>query len=185
MSKKVILTLLVSAAIVPAIAACASAAPVPSLPPEQASLVDATCSQIMRFQKGEWHYSGCSEALTDSLMRKMASRIMVQSYEDCTNAGLKEETPEFATCVLDRRKAHSASEVEKITASQAIPTASLTLKPFALDRKGRPKGFFDVPPEQQTAMEDYACAQLGLDPGSSPFRQCTAQLDAEVGEGSP
>lgn len=180
MRNSFILAPLISLFFVPAMSACAVARPAPSLPPDQASLVDATCSQVMGFGRGDWTYVQCSEALTDSLLRKLASNVKLRSHEDCENSGLEEGTREYATCVLDKRKAYSAEEVEKISAAQQNSVAPVTLKPYAVNARGKPKGYFDVPSREQTDIENYACAQLGLNPGSSLFMQCTTQLDLGI-----
>ena len=90
----------------PALAACggmpASAAP-PA--PGQASLIDATCVQIMGLRRGEYYYAECQESLGKSLAGKIESEMNLRSYDDCRRQGLAPESAAHSACMLNRSNA--------------------------------------------------------------------------------
>ena len=157
--------ILACAALTPMLLACAPFAQAgsPSVSPEQASLVDATCSQVMGLGKGESFFAQCHESLTNTLAARQQGHDMAAAYKDCRQHGLAEGTSAFSTCMLE--------------SSATAPAA----QPVAAAYTGTPstepgKSFYSIPPRVQFQRERYSCAQLGLVPGTTQFGQCVADL---------
>ena len=157
--------ILACAALTPMLMACAPFAHADSrsISPEQASLVDSTCSQVMGLGKGESFYAECRESLTNTLAARQQGHDMAAAYKDCRQHGLAEGTPGFSTCMLDSNV--TAPPVQPIAATY---TGAPSTEPG--------KSFYSIPPRVQYQRERYSCAQLGLVPGTAQFTQCVADL---------
>ena len=156
-------------ALLPLLMGCGSfqQADIPSMSPQQVSLVDATCTQVMGLRKGEYYFAMCRESLANTLVARKEERDMVAAYKDCRQRGLKDGTAAFSTCMLD--------------SGASAPAA----KPMTIAYTGTPatepgKSFYAVPMRVQFQRERYSCAQLGLLPDSRAFGQCVADLEGAL-----
>ena len=86
----------------------------------------------------------------------------VQSDRDCSAQGLMPGTAQFSTCVLDRQR-KGANVTTRTTL--AFNASALTYDP-AKD-VGASEEYYDASFDTKRRREEYSCAQLGLDPGSS------------------
>lgn len=151
---------------VPMLLACApfaQADDMRSMSPQQLSVIDATCTQVMGLRTGEYNYALCRESLASTLAARKEGQDMAAAYKDCRQRGLADGSVPFSTCMLE---SHA--------------TASTT-QPVPVAYTGAPgtepgKSFYSIPPRAQFQRERYACAQLGLLPGSGAFGQCVANL---------
>jgi hypothetical protein len=166
MVRKLLTTLLIA----PLMVACApfAASAAPALSPEQASLVQATCDQVMGLAHGGVYRDECRESLSASLAKKLEAEGMAGSYVDCRGQGLNEGSPAFSACVLDRKSRPVAA---------AAQPASLS---YDMRAPENAKGYFDVTNAVHWRREQYSCARLGLTPGTGAFGQCVASLDAAL-----
>ncbi len=82
----------------------------------------------------------------------------------------KDDTPEFAACVLDRKNVLSqpGSAIEGVDSGPASKSDAAQ------------RSYLSSNAEERRRKEEYACAQLGLAPGRASFGQCVAQLDAAL-----
>ena len=170
----VYLSLLAASAI--HLSGCASAAPRSPLEPSQAALIEATCAKVMGLRKGEVHFDECVDSLTASLDHKLQDERTTRIYDECSRSGLKDGTPQFSTCVLDKQSAMAAQR----SAPAQGKDGSTTVADAAIDFKGPLKSYWNMPPTEVENREKYSCAQLGLDPSTSSFNQCVAELDANL-----
>lgn len=161
--------LLAGFALAPILFACApfEQADIQSMSPQQVSLVEATCTQVMGLRKGEYYYSMCRESLANALAAEKSGQDMIAAYKVCRQRGLKEGSATFSTCMLD--SGASAPAPQPIT---------IAYTPSPATRPG--KSFYSVPPHVQFLREQYSCAQLGLVPGSGPFGECVAGLQGAL-----
>jgi hypothetical protein len=154
----------------PLIIACApfAQAPVPTLAPEQASLVQTTCDRVMGLAHSGIYRDECRESLSQSLARKVEAEGMAGAYHECRQQGLNEGSAAFSSCMLDR---HSRSP---------IPTTQAVSLAYDADAPENAKSYFHVSNSVHWRREQYSCAQLGLTPGTGAFGQCVASLDAAL-----
>ena len=160
---------LACATAMPMLLACApfAQADIQSMSPEQLSLVDATCTQIMGLRQGEYYFATCRESLSHSLKARMQGQEMAAAYRDCRQRGIAEGTAPFSTCMLD---------------SKAMVSP---LQPVATGYSDTPsiepgKSFYHASPRVVFQRERYSCAQLGLLPGSGAFGECVASLQGAM-----
>jgi len=135
-----------------------------NISPEQVSLVDQTCLRVLGLKRGEAYFVGCQESLSHSLAARDEGHAMAIAYADCNHRGFVEGTAVFSTCMLEASKPVLATP-------QLLAIASTG---GAETEAG--KSFYEVAPHVQFNRERYACAQLGLLPGSSAFGQCVTSL---------
>ena len=149
----------------PALLACAPFAPtdLQSMTPQQLSLVDTTCTQVMGLRAGEYYFAQCRETLAHALAAKIEDQDMGAAYGDCRWRGLAEGTAAFSTCMLD----------SKATASPAEAVPANFAGNAGVDSG---KSFYHMTPREAFQHERYSCAQLGLLPGGGAFGQCVANL---------
>ena len=161
---------LVAAILTPSIIACApfAATPVPTLAPEQASLVQATCDRVMGLAQGGVYRDECRESLSETLARKAEAEGMAGAYGECRHQGLNEGSAAFSSCMLDRESR------PHITAAQTVNLA------YDANAPENAKSYFHVSNSVHWRREQYSCAQLGLTPGTGAFGQCVASLDAAL-----
>ena len=169
--------LLATAAFLPLLLACvplgASAAPPLSpeqraLAPDQRELVAQTCDRVMGLSSGGIYRQECMDSLARSVAGKTETAHLVGSYQACRGQGLHEGTAAFSTCMLD---------------SQA-PGAAMSAEPVKLaydwNTPENSKGYFDVNNRVHWRREQYACAQIGLTPGTGAFGECTTSLEGAL-----
>jgi hypothetical protein len=91
--------------------ACAVARPDEdqALSSQQRSLVQATCSDVMRLEEGEAQRARCVSSLSTSLANEIKGRGITNAGQSCLQDGLKRGTAEFSICILDRQNVHGAS----------------------------------------------------------------------------
>ena len=156
---------LACATLMPMLLACAplAQADMRDMSPEQVSLVDNTCTQVMGLRKGEYYFALCHESLAHALANKAQGQEMAAAYKECRQHGLAEGTAAFSTCMLD----------SKATVSSPQP---LTLAYAAAPGTEPGKSFYHMTPTEVWNHERYSCAQLGLVPGSAAFGECVANL---------
>jgi hypothetical protein len=161
---------LIAVIFAPFILACApfTASSTPALTPEQASLVQATCDQVMGLAHSGIYRDECRDSLSQSLARKAEAEAMVGAYADCSRQKFSEGSAAFSACMLDRQSQPRAVVVR---------TASLV---YDVNAPENAKGYFDVNNTIHWRREQYSCAQLGLTPGTGAFGQCVASLDAAL-----
>ncbi len=112
----------------------------------------------------------CRDSLSQSLARKIAAEGMAGAYNDCGRQGLSEGSAAFSACMLDRQ-------------SQSRPRAAMTPSnslAYDMNAPENAKGYFDVNNTVHWRREQYACAQLGLTPGTGAFGQCLAGLEGAL-----
>jgi hypothetical protein len=134
-----------------------------AMSPQQASLVDTTCMRVMGLQQGQYQFALCRESLANTLAARREGQDMAAAYTDCRHQGLADGTAAFSTCMLQSHATASAPQPMEVAY-----TAAASTEPG--------KSFFSIPPHAQFQRERYACAQLGLLPGSGLFGHCVANL---------
>jgi hypothetical protein len=152
--------------------ACAPLAP-ELVAPQDASAIDAVCTKIMRLEKGEASFEGCTTSLTSSLESAGSAYRYAAGSRECIRQGLKPDTPEMSTCVLNHENAGtegiaplsgvSMGEIERVAASDSDQGS-----------------YYTVTPEERYRREQYTCAQLSFEPGTASFDGCVANLDATL-----
>jgi hypothetical protein len=140
--------------------------------PQQASLVEATCRTVMGLPRGEVYYDLCQESLQNSLAGRIAAMQTGQSYDQCRQKGLTEDTPSFSTCVLQAQDARPSP--------QAVPGLQNTALSYPAALLQSEKDYFSVTHSVRWQRERYSCAQLGLAPAGAAFGHCVASLDAAM-----
>jgi hypothetical protein len=143
--------------------------------PEQLALVKATCTNIIGVRTyGEMR--GCVSSLSDALAAKTEARIDVMSDSDCAGRGLARGTAEYSVCVLERQRANAAEY------ARSAPAAANSQAPvkLAYGEKGQADDHSDWTSDARYRREEYACAQLGLDPTDQAFAECVAGLEISL-----
>ena len=167
--------LLAIAALVPLLLACAPLGAGPPLSPEQSALapdqrelVAQTCDRVMGLSSGGVYRSECMDSLARSVAGKIETAQLIGSYQACRGQGLHEGTAAFSTCMLDSQDRGTAMLVEPVKLASVPNTPENS------------KSYFDVSNLSHWRREQYACAQIGLTPGTAAFGQCTAGLEAAL-----
>lgn len=140
------------------------------LSPEQVSLTHETCVNIMRVSQGTVQFDACAESLAKTLSDGNKIQLLTKSYDDCTAAHHKDGTPEFASCVLDRKNALSQPGGAVAESDSTLPSKN----------EAAQRSYSSSNAEERRRKEEYSCAQLGLSPGRASFGQCVAQLDVAL-----
>lgn len=155
--------------LMPMLLACApfAQADMRSMSPEQVSLVDSTCMQVMGLRKGEYYFFQCRDSLAQSLAAKTEGQDMAAAYRDCRQRGLAEGSAAFSTCMLN-----SPTEAHR---SQSMAVADTIAPGVAAGHS-----FYHMPPRERFQHERYSCAQLGLFPGSGAFGECVTGLEGAM-----
>lgn len=156
-------------AILPFLLACApqGAFSSPMLTAGQQSLVRQTCDQVMGLARSGIYRDQCIDSLSRSLGRKVAAQAVASGYGDCRQQGLTEGSAALSACVLGHQNTPAAD----------IQPVSLTYD-AAATQSG--KSYFDVSPSVVWRREQYACAQLGLVPGTGSYGECLASLQGAL-----
>jgi hypothetical protein len=165
--------LLAVAALVPLLMAPLSAFAAPPLSPEQRAidpgqreLVAATCDRVMGLSSGGLYRQECLDSLARAVAAKAERARTAGSYVACRGQGLHEGTAAFSTCMLADRAAAVAPQPVKLAYDANTPENA--------------KSYFDVTNSVHWRREQYACAQIGLTPGTGSFAECAAGLQAAL-----
>lgn len=160
---------LLIAALVPVLTGCAAFAQTEDLgnrSPAEIALINATCHRVMGLHDGEEFYQDCQDSLAHMLARRDAAYAMAAGESTCLAEGLKPGSAALATCTLDRRsEAAGAPALQPVALSQSIEPG---------------RSYYSVTPSVQFQRKRYACAQLGLMPGSGLFGECVANLEGSL-----
>ena len=156
--------ILACAALSPTVIACSPFVQTETRSPQQETVTDAICVDVMGLWTGEVYYPRCLESVTSILGTMEKRQAMVAGYRVCGQQGLEEGTAAFSFCMSDIMSRASAP------------------KPLTIAYPGGPdtepgKRFDDISPGIQLSRERYACGELGLLPGSGPFEDCVASLE--------
>jgi hypothetical protein len=149
--------------------ACAVQAAPAAVTPQQASIIEASCTSIMGLRHGEFAYLGCRESLTATAAGLAQGQDRLQAYDACHERGLAAGSAALSTCMLDTEQA------APMQVASTTPTPAAVPPNLAADTS-----YYSVTHAVQWRREQYACAQLGLVPGSAVFTHCVASLDADV-----
>ena len=96
--------LLFTAAIIPALSACAMfPASAHQVTPQQTAAIEATCTKVMRLHQGQSEFQACVSSLSDSVTYQVSADYAANAYRDCAQTGLKRETPEFSRIPLQKQ----------------------------------------------------------------------------------
>jgi hypothetical protein len=142
------------------------------LAPEQSSLIDATCTNVMGLRKGEAYFADCQDSLTHSMVRKVSAEIMAVADNTCRDRGLAEGSAAKSVCMLDE-------ESRAISQRTTTPVQPVSLA-YASGPLESGKSYYGVTPTVRWHRERYSCAQLGLMPNSALFGECVASLEGEL-----
>lgn len=163
------------AALVPLLAGCAIlqvAAQEKEITPQQTAALKATCSKIMRLREGQPEYLACVSSLSHSLAYQLVVDQAADADHDCAGAEMVRDTPGFSRCVLDH---------EYMSRDRRLPSAAARLDAaYVAAADQSPDDYFGTTNIMRHRREQYACAQLGLDPGSRAFATCVRNLDTQI-----
>lgn len=128
----------------------------------QKEMISATCTQVMGLRQGEFYFNECQDSLAHTLAMRDAAYANMSAEDSCRAGGLAPGSAALATCMLDRQSgAHAPFAPGKIAVSDTIQPG---------------KSYYNVSPTVQFERKRYACAQLGLTPGSGIFGECVTGL---------
>lgn len=157
----------------PALAACAVfPSGAQNVSPKQTAAIEATCNKVMRLPPGA-EFGACVSSLSDSAAALKNAESANRAYDACEQAGLKRETPEFSRCVLDRENAQNGPN---ISTGPATKLDAAFIAPVDANQDSYFASSFSV----RHRREQYACAQLGLEPNTGAFTSCVSNLDMEI-----
>jgi hypothetical protein len=156
--------LLLAAAVLPLLAACATAA---EMTPQHDAALGTVCTKVIGLTHSPAEFDGCVDSLSGALARQTAYAHTAGAYRDCARQGVAQNTPDFGRCVLDDRARAAPS-------AAAIDASSITTP------DGFSGGYFSSSFRQRYARAEYACAAIGLQPGSGSFESCAHDLDSNM-----
>jgi hypothetical protein len=168
----VLRTLIAAVAALPMLMGCAAFAQVNdtnNMTPEQATLINTTCTNVMGLRKGESYFAECQDSLAHSLARRVAAYGIAAGEDACRHQGLPEGSAALATCTLDNQ-----------TGGQIAPPLAPVPISFSTEAIKAGKSYYDVTNDVRFQRERYSCAQLGLMPNSGLFGQCIASLEGAL-----
>jgi hypothetical protein len=167
--------LLVSLTAIPLLGACATLqASATEVTPQQTAMLQATCSKVMRLKDWMSEYEGCVSSLSDSLAYQVHQERIGTAYAGCAQSGLKRDTVEFSRCVLDRENAGMA------TGGSPGGSAATHDAAYVTQADTNPEDYFEASFDTRHRREQYACAQIGLQPESGAFVSCVNKLDSDL-----
>lgn len=149
--------------------ACTVEAAPAAATPQQAAIIEASCTSVMGLKHGEFAYLACRESLGATAAGLAEGQGRLQAYDACSRRGLAPGSAAHATCMLDSENA-APMPVAAVTAAPAPVPAAMVAD----------TSYYNVTHAVQWRREQYACAQLGLVPGSAIFTHCVASLDADI-----
>jgi hypothetical protein len=164
------------AALVPLLAGCAIlqvAAQEKEITPQQTAALKVTCSKIMRLREGQPEYIACVSSLSHSLAYQLVVDQAADADRDCAGAEMARETPSFSRCVLDRE--YMSRDAGRLPSAAARLDAA-----YVAPTDQSPDDYFGTTNVMRHQREQYACAQLGLDPGSWALATCVRNLDTQI-----
>ncbi len=150
-------------------AACAAGAPdAADASPSQIAAVKAACTRIIRLEKGQAQWAGCVEDLSQTVAHQNQDGLVISDIRNCQSAGLQRGTPEFSNCMLAHQDDASPQRTAFLDASRIK----------ASDDDSR--SYFSAPFGLRRHREGYACAAIGMEPGSAGFQDCVNNLASEL-----
>jgi hypothetical protein len=162
------MTMFVGAAML-ALTGLAQADNPPALSVDQAALVKQTCSDTMRIRQGYVQYQACVESLSATLVKREEVKRLSSAYDICTNKEHLQGSSQFAQCVLNQKNAPAnLPQGGAVTVNDAAPASTAT------------RSFTESDAEGRRALEERACANLGLTPGQAAFGDCVTHLDVNL-----
>lgn len=167
--------LLVAAAVIPLLAACAEfEASAHEVTPQQTAAIEATCTKVMRLHKGQSEFEACVSSLSGSVAYHASADLAANAYRDCAQTGLKRETPDFSRCVLDHENIQRDSGQASFGAAARLNAA------YVQPADNDPSDYFGTSRSTRRRREQYSCAELGLEPSTGPFISCVNNLDMDI-----
>lgn len=141
----------------------------PNLSADQAALVKQTCSDTMRIRQGYVQYEACVESLSATLVKREEIKRLSSAYDACTDTEHLQGSSKFAQCVLNEKNASAGMPQDgAVKVNGAAPASTATRSFTESDAQGR------------RALEERACANLGLIPGQAAFGDCVTHLDINL-----
>jgi hypothetical protein len=162
------------------LAALGDSAMYQNITPQQVSSVEDICLKTMQLLPAGPEFGGCVSSLAQSLSDKVGRDMIVASYTGCARAGLSSGTPAFADCVLDRRRSSVTGIVhgDASTGWQPRPDAGFRWADSNAGDSWSSHAF--VSNRVHNRRMEGSCAQLGIVPASSAFRDCVSNLDTTM-----
>jgi len=142
--------------------------------PQQAAAINAVCAKIMRLEEGEAQFAGCVSSLSNSLAGEIQSDRTAAAYRVSMQTGLKQGTPEFSICALNHQNAEQASNASATGPVSHIDVANVK------STDNNPRDYASSSFALRHRREQYACAEIALEPASGPFESCVSDLDANL-----
>jgi hypothetical protein len=171
----------------PIVAALASAAALPLSPlsvraadedniqlnDQQVALIRSTCLDIMRLRMVT-DRAQCIESLSNTMKSRIFAMLTQKSVMDCTESGYVIGTSKFSFCMLSKRAGYGSAMTSTRGAASGGP--GLAGQEAAGDPVSvtAPRDLAGTPLHQR---EEYACAEIGVDPGEPGFQSCLQDLD--------
>jgi hypothetical protein len=160
------------------------AAATPRLTPEQTARIQDICLNTMRMQRGEVHFDTCVSVLSTTFAQQLEGHTMNANRAGCEQAGLHPGSTEFDVCVAnlenrdDSRKDNTVQAVNTASDAALLPSDPASTSP----NDDKYPSDTSSPPMIRFARARVSCAELGLDPQSSAFGNCVADLDVALFE---
>ena len=139
------------------------------LTPQQTTLIDSTCRNVLGLRPGEQYYGDCQDSLTQTMTRIHVAGAMASAADICRARGLPQGSAALSVCMLNQE----SSAPQPVAANGPAPAA---FTDAALETG---KSYYDVTPTTRWHRERYACAQLGLMPNTGLFGECVGSLEGE------
>ena len=127
------------------------------------------CSDTMRIRQGYVQYEACVESLGATVANREEVKQLVRAYDACKSAAHKEGTPQYAQCVLNEKTA--------TVSDQRVGDRAPERQASTIDSN---RSFTESTSEERRALEERACAKLGLVPGQGAFSSCVTHLDMNL-----
>ena len=148
--------------------------PTYGLSPTDAAFVRQTCRQTMGLPPGMEEFDACAESLADSLHQRIYAHRLGEAHAACERQGFADGTAAIAQCVvLSEKTARVGNEAPAAAPRAAAPNAPALP---ALTHVS----YFSMSNHVQDQRERLACAQLGLDPVTSEFRDCVMGIKQAI-----
>ncbi len=153
----------------------------PRLTQEQTARIQDICSDTMRLRPGEVHFDACVSALSDSFALRLGVHTIKANRASCEQIGLQPDTTEFDVCVAKLENRQDSATRNTVQAVSAVARGEiLPAEPVSAEGAGAPASDAHSPPVTRFARARLSCAELGLDPQSSAFGVCAANLDSAL-----
>jgi hypothetical protein len=163
------------AASIPILASCAAfQSDAKEVVPQQTAAIEATCTKVMRLHKWQAQFEACVSSLSGATASVVKSDCVNNAYRSCAQTGLKRETPEFSRCVLD------SENIQRDAGSLPTGAAAELNAAYITSADSNPEDYLESTFKMRHRREQYACAQLGLEPDTGAFVSCVNNLDMEI-----